>query len=132
LGSQAPFSGPRPSPDRRSLADAERLGDLGGAEALRFHFAHLCGINRGWALEGTARQPRLQQAPAECTMNRTDRDLFLAMLLNMGLHCLFSMASSLNRMTVRSVSVVCRSFVVSSLVMLGGLHMVMRRMREVF
>ena len=56
--------------------------------------------------------------------------LLLAVLLNMGLHCLFSIASGMNRVTMRGVSVVCRCFVVSSLMMLGSLPVVMRRMRE--
>jgi uncharacterized membrane protein len=53
-------------------------------------------------------------------------------LLDMGLHCLFSMPPRMNRMTMRDVSVVCRRFVVSGLVMLGGLPMVMGRMRKMF
>ena len=50
----------------------------------------------------------------------------------MGLHCLLSIASGVNRMATRDVSMVRRRFVVSSLVMLGGFSVVMRRMREVF
>jgi hypothetical protein len=38
----------------------------------------------------------------------------------------------MNRMATRDVSMVCRRFVVSSLVMLGGFFVVTRRMREVF
>ena len=50
----------------------------------------------------------------------------------MGLHCLFDMAPSMNSVATRDMSMVCRSFVVSSLVMLGGFFVVTRRMREVF
>ncbi len=37
-----------------------------------------------------------------------------------GLHCLFSMASSMNCIAAVGVSRVCRGFVASSLVMFGG------------
>ena len=50
----------------------------------------------------------------------------------MGLHRLLSIASGMNRMATRDVSMVCRRFVVSSLVMLGGFFVVARRMRKVF
>jgi hypothetical protein len=50
----------------------------------------------------------------------------------MGLRCLLSMDSSLNCMAARKMSMVSRCFVFSSLVMLGGFRMVMRRMRKVF
>jgi hypothetical protein len=53
-------------------------------------------------------------------------------LLDMGLHCLFGVASSMNHMSHRGVSMVRRCFVASSLVMLGGFLVMMRRMREVF
>jgi hypothetical protein len=67
-----------------------------------------------------------------CKKSEINADLFLAVRLNMGLHCLLSIASGMNRMAGRDVSMVCRRFVVSSLVMLGGFSVVMRRMREVF
>jgi hypothetical protein len=54
------------------------------------------------------------------------------MLRDMGLHCLFGVASSLDYMAHRDVSMVCRGFVVSSLVMLGGFLMMKRRMLQVF
>jgi hypothetical protein len=53
-------------------------------------------------------------------------------LLDMGLHCLFGMASSMKYMAHRDVSMVCRGFVVSSLVMFGGFLMMKRRMLQVF
>ena len=46
--------------------------------------------------------------------------LWRAVLLNAGLHCLFSMASSMNCIAAVGVSTVCRGFVASSLVMFGG------------
>jgi len=46
--------------------------------------------------------------------------LWRAVLLNAGLHCLFSMASSMNCIAAVDVSRVCRGFVASSLVMFGG------------
>ena len=52
--------------------------------------------------------------------------------LDMGLHSLFSVASRMNHMSHRGVSMVCRCFMASSLVMLGGFVVMMRRMREVF
>jgi hypothetical protein len=39
----------------------------------------------------------------------------------MSLHRLFSMPSGMNYVTFRSMSVVCRLFVMSSIVVLGGL-----------
>jgi hypothetical protein len=53
-------------------------------------------------------------------------------LLDVGLHCLFGVASSVNHMASRDVSMVCRCFVVSSLVMLGGFLVMTRCMRKVF
>jgi hypothetical protein len=49
-------------------------------------------------------------------------------LLDMGLDCLFGVASSVNDMAHRDVSMMCRSFVASSLVMLGGFLVMRRRM----
>jgi hypothetical protein len=45
--------------------------------------------------------------------------LFLAMLRGMSLYCLFSMPSAMDHVAPRGVSVVCRLFVMSSIVMLG-------------
>jgi hypothetical protein len=45
--------------------------------------------------------------------------LFLAVLLGMSLYCLFSMSSAMNYVAPRGVSVVCRLFVMSSIVMPG-------------
>jgi hypothetical protein len=58
--------------------------------------------------------------------------LFLAVLFGMGLHGLFSMPSAMNYVTSRGVSVVCRLFVMSGIVVFGGLLMVMGGMLEVF
>jgi hypothetical protein len=52
--------------------------------------------------------------------------------VDMGLHCLFGVASGVNYVARRDVSVVCRCFVAPSLVMLGSFLMMMRSMREVF
>jgi hypothetical protein len=46
------------------------------------------------------------------------RPLFLAVLLGMSLHCLLSMSSGMNYVTPRGVSVVCRLFVTSGIVVL--------------
>ena len=70
--------------------------------------------------------------PASSRHDQEHADLFLAVLLDVGLHCLLGMASGMNRMAAGDMSMVCRSFVVSSPVMLGGLSVVMRRIREVF
>jgi hypothetical protein len=53
-------------------------------------------------------------------------------LRDMGLHCLFGVASSVKYMAHRDVSMVCRGFVASSLVMFGSLLMMKRRMLQVF
>jgi len=58
--------------------------------------------------------------------------LFLAVLFGMSLHGLFSMPSAMNYVASRSVSVVCRLFVTSGIVMLGGLLVMMGGMFEVF
>ena len=58
--------------------------------------------------------------------------LFLAVLFGMGLHGLFSMPSAMNYVTSRGVSVVCRLFVMSGIVVFGGLLVVMGSMLEVF
>ena len=53
-------------------------------------------------------------------------------LLDMGLHCLFGVASGVNYMAHRDVSVMCRGFVAPCLVILGGLLVMKRRMFQVF
>jgi hypothetical protein len=58
--------------------------------------------------------------------------LFLAMLLGMSLHCLFSMPSGMNYVTPRSVSVVCRLFVMSSIMVLGGFFVVVGVVLKMF
>jgi hypothetical protein len=50
----------------------------------------------------------------------------------MGLHGLFSMPSAMNYVTSRGVSVVCRLFVMSGIVVFGSLLVVMGGMLEVF
>jgi hypothetical protein len=52
--------------------------------------------------------------------------------LDMRLHCLFGVTLRMNHMAHRSVSMMCRCFMASGLVMLGGFLVMMRRMREVF
>jgi len=59
-------------------------------------------------------------------------ELFLAMLLSMSLHGLFSMPSAMNYVAPRGVSVVCRLFVMSGIVVLGSLLVVTGSMLEVF
>jgi hypothetical protein len=51
---------------------------------------------------------------------------------DMGLHCFFGVTSSVKYMAHRDVSMVCRGFVASSLVMLGGFLVMKRRMLQVF
>jgi hypothetical protein len=58
--------------------------------------------------------------------------LFLAVLLHVSLHCLFSMPSAMNYVAPRGVSVVCRLFVMSGIVVLGGFLMVTGGMLKMF
>jgi len=58
--------------------------------------------------------------------------LLLAVLFGMKLYRLFSMPSAMNYVAPRGVSVVCRLFVVSGIVLLGGLFVVVGRMLKVF
>jgi hypothetical protein len=58
--------------------------------------------------------------------------LFLAVLFGMRLHGLFGMPSAMNYVAPRGVSVVCRLFVMSGIVVLGGLLVVTGGMLEVF
>jgi hypothetical protein len=53
-------------------------------------------------------------------------------LLDVGLDCLFSVASGMNDVARRDVSMVSGCFMASSLVMLGGFLVMPRRMRKVF
>jgi hypothetical protein len=50
----------------------------------------------------------------------------------MGLHGFFSMPSAMNYVASRGVCVVCRLFVMSGIVVFGGLLVVMGGMLEVF
>src|SRR5215467_5065570 len=52
--------------------------------------------------------------------------------LDMGLHCLFGVAPRMNHMSHRGVSMMCRGFMASRLVMLRGFLMMKRRMLQVF
>ena len=58
--------------------------------------------------------------------------LFLAVLFDVRLRCLFRMAVGMNGMAGRTVGVVRGGLVLPGLVMLGGFRMVAGRMREVF
>ena len=49
----------------------------------------------------------------------------------MRLYCVFGMASRMNHVASCGVSVVCRLFMITGLVMLGGLRVVMCSMRKV-
>jgi hypothetical protein len=53
------------------------------------------------------------------------------MLLDMGLRCLFGVASSVNYMAHRDVSMMCRCLVTPGLVVLGSFLMMIRRMLQV-
>jgi hypothetical protein len=52
-------------------------------------------------------------------------------LLDMGFHCLFGVASGMNYVTSRHVSMVCRGLVVSSLMMFGSFFMMASRVGKV-
>ena len=52
-------------------------------------------------------------------------------LFDVGLYCLLGMASGVNYMTRRDVSMMCRGFVAPGLVMLGGFLVMRRRMLQV-
>ena len=54
------------------------------------------------------------------------------MLLSMSLHGLFSMPSAKNYVAPRSVSVVCRLFVMSSIMVLGGFFVVVGGVLKMF
>ena len=54
------------------------------------------------------------------------------MLRGMSLHRLFSMPSSTNYVTPRGMSVVCRLFVMSSILVLGGFLVVVGGMLKMF
>ena len=58
--------------------------------------------------------------------------LFLAVLFGMSLHGLFSMPSAMNYVAPRGVSVMCRLFVMSGIVVFGGFLVVTGGMLEVF
>jgi hypothetical protein len=58
--------------------------------------------------------------------------LFLAVLLSMSLHGLFSMPSAMNYVAPCGVRVVCRLFVMSGIVVLGGLLVVTGSMLKMF
>jgi hypothetical protein len=53
-------------------------------------------------------------------------------LLDMGFDRLFGVAPGMNYVTARHVSVVCRGFVVSSLMMFGSFFMMVSRVGKVF
>jgi hypothetical protein len=62
----------------------------------------------------------------------TLRATMTIVLLDMGFHCLFGVAPGMNYVASRHVSVVCRGFVASSLMMFGSFFMVVSRMGKVF
>jgi hypothetical protein len=57
--------------------------------------------------------------------------LFLAVLFAMGLHGVIRVARRVNNMAPCGMSMVCRLFMVSRLMMLGGFRMVTRGVRKV-
>jgi hypothetical protein len=58
--------------------------------------------------------------------------LFFAVLLDVCLHCLFSVPSGVNHVASRCVRVVCCLLVVSGIVMFGGFPVGPCGMREMF
>ena len=54
------------------------------------------------------------------------------MLFGVSLHCFFSVSSGMNHVAPRGVSMVCRLFVMSGLVMLGCFPVVASGMRQMF
>jgi hypothetical protein len=59
-------------------------------------------------------------------------ELFLAMLVCVSHHRLFGMLCSVNYVAPRGVSMVCRLFVISGVMMFSGFLMVAGGMRQVF
>jgi hypothetical protein len=53
-------------------------------------------------------------------------------LLDVGFHCLFGVAPGMNYVTSRDVSMVCRGFVASGLMMFGSFLMMASRVGKVF
>jgi hypothetical protein len=53
-------------------------------------------------------------------------------LLDMGFHCLFSVAPGMNYVASRDVSMVCRGFVAAGLMMFGSFLMMASRVGKVF
>ena len=75
---------------------------------------------------------RVGEARRENCAGAIDNDgLFLAVLLSMSFDRVFSVASSMNHVATRGVGMVCRFFMVPSLMMLGGFPMMTRGMRKV-
>ena len=64
-------------------------------------------------------------------MSPSLRGLFLAMLLSMSFDCVLGVASCMNHVATRRVGMVCRLFVMTRLVMLGGFRVVTGGMRKV-
>jgi len=61
---------------------------------------------------------------ASCTVDGSNLRLFLAVLFDVRLRCLFGMSSGVSDMTPRRMSMVCRFLVTSGLVMLGRFRVV--------
>ena len=87
--------------------------------------------------EMTGCPPRKNLRTTPPARRRVDRlvlppGLLLAVLFGMSLHGLFSMPSAMNYVAPRGVSMVCRLFVVSGIVVFGGLLVVTGGMFEMF
>jgi hypothetical protein len=80
------------------------------------------GRDRSILAQGLEKSP--MSAPSEF-------GLFLAVLFGMGLHGVIRVAPRVNNMTPCGMSMVCRLFMVSRLMMLGGFRMVTRGVRKV-
>jgi hypothetical protein len=78
----------------------------------------------------TQSPPQAGEIDMECSL-RSAAMLGAIMFLNMGLHCLFGVAPRMNHMSHRGVSMVCRCFMASGFVMLGGFLVMKRRMLQV-
>jgi hypothetical protein len=63
--------------------------------------------------------------------NRASFQLFRAVLFAMGLHGVIRVASGMNNVTPCGMSMVCRLFMVSRLMMLGGFRMMTGGVRKV-
>ena len=86
-----------------------------------------CAVEGGWSTNKRLALHGLKSMGRPCTSR-----LFLAVLLGMSLHCLFSVPSAVNYMGPRCMSMVCRLLVISGVVMLGRFPVVAGGVGEMF